>query len=492
MPTITSNYKNHILLNPAKIAVQTSSEAITYSEWNNLVCQTANWLHSTTGVGKIIGIFMPNGTPFLQLFLGAATSGRVAATFDAKWKPAELIQRLAISNPSIIITTKALTDRIKRTHSNVILWEDVQEKIQTFETSFNLNVEKEAPFYMGFTSGTTGIPKAFLRSHDSWVASFDCNRNDFHMSETDHVLIPGALIHSHFLYGAVSTLALGGTVYLLESFSSIQALDFIKKFPVTTLYVVPTMLEAMLLETTTVNKALKVICSGAKWEENSKHRIKVLFPKITMFEFYGASELSFVSVLDNCGNKHKPDSVGKPCHNVEIQIRYAIMDEEKRRETGTIFVRSRMIFTGYINSELASIQSVTDEDGWMTVGDMGYLDEDGYLYIVGREKNMILYGGVNVFPEEIETILLSHREVKEAVVIGLKDTYWGEVLVAVIKGTASKAALKRLCKDSLSSYKIPRQWHFVEEMPYTTSGKIARMLVKDLVETEVKLKLKEQ
>lgn len=492
MLTITSPYKSHMLSTPDKIAVQTTSESFTYPEWNGLVCQTANWIHSITGTGKTIGIFMPNGAPFLQLFLGTAMSGRIAATFDAKWKPAELIQRLAISTPSIIITTKALADRIKDTNSNVIFWEDALEMIRSFDTSFDVNIEKEAPFYMGFTSGTTGLPKAFLRSHDSWVASFDCNRNDFHMAETDHILIPGALIHSHFLYGAVSTLALGGTVYLMDTFSSKQALNFINNFPVTVLYVVPTMLEAMLLENVTVNKSLKIICSGAKWEESSKNKIHKHFPRVTMFEFYGASELSFVSVLDDIGNTIKPGSVGKPCHNVEIQIRNSIMNEEFKYAIGKIFVRSRMVFTCYVDRESCFIQSNKDEDGWTTVDDMGYLDEDGYLYIVGREKNIILYGGVNVFPEEIETILMAHSEVEEVAVIGMKDTYWGEVPIAVIKGTASKKALRKLCRDSLSSYKLPRQWYFVEEMPHTTSGKIARMRVKQIVETEVRIKLREQ
>lgn len=492
MTTITSSYKNHILLRPDKIAVQTASEAITYSEWNGLICQTANWLHSITGIGKTIGIFMPNGAPFLQIFLGTSMSGRIAATFDAKWKPTELIQRLAISTPSIIIATKALAERIKGTNSNVILWENALEVISNFDTSFDLHVKGEAPFYMGFTSGTTGSPKAFLRAHDSWVASFDCNRNDFHMTETGHVLIPGALIHSHFLYGAVSTLALGSTIYLMESFSSIQALNFIKNFPVTVLYVVPTMLEAMLSENITINKPLKIICSGAKWEVNSKNKIQKHFPQVSMFEFYGASELSFVSVLDDIGNKYKPDSVGKPCHNVEIQIRNSIIDKEYKHAIGKIFVRSLMVFTGYVDRRSCSIQSGNEDDGWTTVDDMGYLDEDGYLYIVGREKNMFLYGGVNVFPEEIETILMAHSEVEEAAVIGMKDIYWGEIPIAVIKGTASKKALRKLCRDSLSSYKLPRQWYFVEEIPYTTSGKIARMRVKQIVETEVRIKLREQ
>lgn len=483
MQTITGLYHRHVLRHPDKIAIRTATEEITYFEWNRIVCQTANWLTQITDAKETIGIFMPNHSGFLQLFSGAAMSGRIAATFDAKSKSAELTQRLAIASPSVIITTEALVDRIKDTDASVILWKDAQEKIGTYEPLFELDVEKETPFYMGFTSGTTGVPKAFIRAHESWIASFDCNRQDFQMDETDHVLIPGALIHSHFLYGAVSTLALGGTVYLMNHFSPREVFNLIEKFPVTVLYAVPTMLEAMLSENKMINQALKIICSGAKWEVDSKKRMKQYFPRITMFEFYGASELSFVTVLDDASNQSKPGSVGKACHNVELEIRNPVIDEATQRECGKIFVRSPMIFLGYLHPESGTIQPVTDREGWMTVDDVGYLDEDGYLYIVGREKNMILFGGVNIFPEEIETLLMTHKDVEEAVVIGIEDTYWGQIPVAVVKGSASKATLKMLCKDYLSPYKFPRKWCFVEDIPYTTTGKIARMQVKRLVES---------
>jgi len=485
MPTITSSYQQQVFVNPEKIAIQTSTESITYRDWNTVVCKTANWIQSITATSGVIGIFMPNSISFLQLFTGAAMAGRIAATFDAKWKATELEQRLVISSPSVIITTAELAKRISSTEFTIIIWEDALDQILQCDSLWSGNVTGEIPFYMGFTSGTTGVPKAFIRSHDSWIASFECSRHDFHINETDHVLIPGALIHSHFLYGAISVLYLGGTIYLLDKFSPILALNFIKNYPITILYVVPTMVEAMLLEDYIIDKPLQIISSGAKWEVDSKRKIQEQFLHVKMFEFYGASELSFVSFLCNDSDEDKLGSVGKPFHNVEIQIRHAHLDEASSQEIGTIFVRSQMVFDGYIHPQSHVIQSIKDNNDWVTVDDMGYLDEDGYLYIVGREKNMILYGGVNVFPEEIETVLLRHPDVEEAVVIGMNDPYWGQIPVAVIKGHASKKDLKKLCMDNLSSYKLPRKWFFVEEIPHTTSGKIARVHVQQLVETEV-------
>jgi long-chain acyl-CoA synthetase len=483
--TITSTYKIQAMLNPDKIAIQTTSHAISNMEWHKIVCRTANWLDSITDSNKTVGIFMPSSVAFLQLFTGAAMAGCVAATFDAKWKTAELERRLAVSSPSVLITTKKLADRLSKMDLNIIIWEDAQRQIQENDSSWNKEIDGETPFYMGFTSGSTGVPKAFIRSHNSWVASFSCTLYDFHVDDTDIVVIPGALIHSHFLYGAVSTLYLGGTIYLMENFSAVRVLEYIETFPVTVLYVVPTMIEAMLAEKRLVTKPLKIISSGAKWEESSKRKIREQFLHLSMFEFYGASELSYVTVLSDEENKIHPGSVGKPCHNVELEIRNDNIQVTETGQIGKIFVRSSMVFSGYIHPQSRDIQSIHDKNGWVTVDDMGYLDDLGFLHIVGREKNMILFGAVNIFPEEIETVLMAHPDVEEVAVIGVSDPYWGQIPIAVIKGKAPKKELKKLCRENLSIYKQPRKWYFVDMLPHTTSGKIARVQTQQLIESEV-------
>jgi long-chain acyl-CoA synthetase len=116
---------------------------------------------------------------------------------------------------------------------------------------------------------------------------------------------------------------------------------------------------------------------------------------------------------------------------------------------------------------------------------MGYLDDLGFLHIVGREKNMILFGAVNIFPEEIETVLMAHPDVEEVAVVGVSDPYWGQIPIAVIKGNAPKKELKKLCRENLSIYKQPREWYFVDMLPHTTSGKIARVQTRQLIENEV-------
>ncbi|MGG3468742.1 AMP-binding protein [Neobacillus pocheonensis] len=487
MAAITETYLKHAQSSPEKIAIQINDQKISYYTWHEMVSKTANWLESLNLRSRTVGILLPNGIPFLQLFAGAATAGWTSVLFDSKWTEAELQKRLTIAQPSVLITTGELFPKVDHLTENILMWEEILSEINAAAAIRNVDVDGKTPFYMGFTSGTTGNPKAFIRAHDSWVASFDCSRIDFQLNETDHVIVPGALIHSHFLYGAISTLYLGGTVYLLEKFSSRMTLSLLESQPITAIYVVPTMIAAFLKEERLIEKNIKIISSGAKWEENSKQRIRQMFPWLTIFEFYGASELSFVTVLTDKENDQKPGSVGRPCHNVEIQIRRSNINPVKPNEPGKIFVKSNMLFIGYLQPDEINcqIRYIQDDNGWITVDDMGYLDEDGYLYISGREKNMILYGAINIFPEEIEKVIGLHPGVEEVAVIGIHDPYWGQVVAAVVKGSATTIDLKKLCKQYLSSYKIPRKWFFTEEMPHTTSGKISRPQVMELIESKV-------
>lgn len=485
MATITDSYANHVLHFPEKTAIHTQQHSVSYRDWDVNIRKTANWLDLLQSDSKTIGIYLPNGIPFLQLFTGAALAGWIGVLFDTKWKEAELQKRLSVSRPSVLITNRKLAGNIMHLYPQLLVWEDCFEEIRNTDSARNLLIDGNLPFYMGFTSGTTGDPKAFIRSHESWVASFTVNKLDFLMAEHEHVLIPGALIHSHFLYGAISTLFLGGTVYLLEKFSPLQALSIIKNKPITTVFVVPTMVQAFLKQNQIFIKPINMISSGAKWEENSKQLIRTMFLQLTMFEFYGASELSFVTFLTDNEHNLKPESVGKPCHGVEIQIRQQNQSIAPPYEIGKIYVRSKMNFSGYLSGENSIVTPTGHEEQWITVDDMGYVDEEGFLYIAGREKNMILYGGINIFPEEIEKVISTHPDVEEVAVIGCNDPYWGQIVAAVVKGNAFKKELVRLCKNNLSAYKIPRKWYFVPEMPYTTSGKIARAKLMESLESKV-------
>ncbi|CAG9613506.1 putative acyl--CoA ligase YhfT [Bacillus rhizoplanae] len=480
---ITKSYAAHAQYQPNKIAIKIKDREVTYKEWYRSVCQVANWLHKEESANKKIAILLDNSVEFLQIFAGSAMAGWICVPLDPKWNSYELEERLQIVQPSIIVVAQHKRNQLPQTNSKVFSISTWSERITNASITANC-VEKvgELPFYMGFTSGSTGKAKAFLRSQQSWVESFACNVYDFHMEKEEAVLLAGTFVHSLFLYGAMSALFLGQTIHMTEKFIPNRVLSILEKESISVMYTVPTMLESLYKEKRVIEREIKIISSGAKWEAEAKQKIKQIFPKAKRFEFYGASELSFVTALSHHDNENKPSSVGRPCHNVKISIRNGDGQEVEQGKVGTIYVKSEQFFMGYIidNKPICHVTS----DGWMTVHDVGYVDEDGFLYIVGREKNMIIYGGINIFPEEIERVLQIHPNVDEVVVVGKKDVYWGEKPVVLVKGAVSKQELKQLCLGKLSSYKIPTEWYFVDAIPHTSSGKVARAEAKEIVEKQ--------
>ncbi|AFU14196.1 AMP-binding protein [Bacillus thuringiensis MC28] len=483
---IIKEYKKHASLQPNKIAIKENDRALTYKEWFESVCKVANWLRVTESKNKTIAIVLENRMEFLQLFAGAAMAGWVCVPLDVKWKKDELKERLAISNPDMVVTERYKLNDISDEEGRVLAIDEWKQRIENYlPTDYPGENVQNAPFYMGFTSGSTGKAKAFLRAQQSWVHSFDCNVHDFHMRKEDSILIAGTLVHSLFLYGAISALYEGQTVHVMRKFIPDQVLDKLETENISVMYTVPTMLESLYKENRIIENKMKIISSGAKWEAEAKEKIKSIFPYAKKYEFYGASELSFVTALVDDESEKKPNSVGKPCHNVQVRICNEAGEEVQLGEIGTVYVKSDQFFMGYILDGVLVPERT--EEGWMTVHDVGYKDEEGFIYIVGREKNMILFGGINIYPEEIESVLYTHQAVEEIVVVSVKDSYWGEKPVAIVKGSATKQQLKSFCLQRLSSFKIPKEWYFVDEIPYTNSGKVARIAAESIVRNQEKI-----
>jgi long-chain acyl-CoA synthetase len=478
---ITSTYKKYAGMDENRTAIVTEDERITYGEWFHLVQQAATSFTKEKSLNKRVAFFLPNGCLFLQLFAGASEAGWASIVCDMRWKVREIEERLLQITPDLIIADKKMEGILQKISIKTIFLDDIEKWLCS---SIDLKDKDEnSPFYIGFTSGSTGQPKAFIRSHHSWVESFKCNRIDLGMKEIEHVLIPGSFINSTFLYGALSTLFLGGTIYVLAKFSPARLMNFLHNYPISTVYVVPTMIQGLINEGYFYEQSVSFLSTGAKWLPSVKTKMRQQFPNADFYEFYGSSELSYVTVLKNNEQIKYADSVGREFHNVEISIRNEKGREVKIGEEGILYVKSNMLFDGYLNNELET-KKVLQGD-WATVYDMAKIDEEGYIYLLGRQNDMILYGGMNIYPQEIEQVLKKYDGVEEAVVLGIKDEYWGEKVAAFITGDVSLSQLKTYCLETLSSYKIPRIWRKVDKFPYTTGGKISRQDVRMWFEKEV-------
>ena len=479
---MTESYAAHAKAKPGQMAIIDEKEKITYEDWHERVQSSAQWLKETPHQQKRVAFLVSNGVPFLQLFAGAASAGWTAVPLDPRWSDKECAEKLLLSDADLVIVEDRYIKRIEKYKLDmpVLSLSEWKERI-----SLSINVqsnkgepEEDPAFYMGFTSGSTGSPKAFIRRQQSWIESFQMTASVFGITHKDHVLILGTLLSSHFLYGAISTLYFGGTVTLLEKFVPEKAKKTLERGDITAIYTVPTMTEALLQMDAFGKNPLLVLSSGADWGSSSKKQLVNRYPRITFFDFYGTSELSFVSYLSSDDFLQKPTSVGKPFPTIQVEIRRADQTVCKPNEIGRIYVKSPMSFSGYLQDEKPPAE-------WLTVYDMGWLDEDGYLYMSGRENGMIVYGGLNIFPEEIERVLNEQPEVNRSIVIGLPDPYWGEIPVAIIENVQQTKTIRQAVKETLAAYKVPKKWLVTDKMIETSGGKIARASMKKRSEEQL-------
>ncbi|MFD0666558.1 AMP-binding protein [Ramlibacter sp. MAHUQ-53] len=330
------------------------------------------------------------------------------------------------------------------------------------------------PFYIGFTSGSTGLPKGFRRDHRSWAESFRLCVDTFGPDAAACVLAPGRISHSLFLFAMLLGVWSGGGAVVQERFSAARALETLREGRTPCLVAVPSQL-AMMLELAArralapVEGVRLILISGARWMRERTPQLRALFPRARIVEFYGASETSFIAWMD--ADENAPaQAVGRPFAGVDLEIR-----ERQADGSGAIFVRSPMLFTDYVGGQADPTAAVRD-GAWLSVGDMGWIDDAGRLCLAGRRNRMVVTQGKNLFPEEVEAVLGACAGVAAASVHGVPDPVRGQQVVAVVRpapGVAPATAqdLAAACRERLEPYKAPRRFLACEDWPLTTSGK---------------------
>ncbi len=331
---------------------------------------------------------------------------------------------------------------------------------------------------VGSTSGSTGAAKFYERSQASWVASFRADQTEFGLTANDVIVAPGSLAHSLFSYAVCHGLFIGATVVLSEAFRPDRVLQQIQKHQATVLYAVPTQLKLLLSADEIVSAKAHasnawpsvrwVLSSGSRWFSELTAGLIQRFPNAVVGEFYGASELSFVSVAKHGKDTVLPaGSVGRPFSGVNVDI-----------VDGRIWVNSEGLFTRYHSANPPDFYERVDGEGrrWLSVGDHGFLDENGYLFLSGRESRKLIVSGKNLYPEEIEEALESHPWVQRAAVLGQIDDQRGERLLAVVQLTQpSDDPLRQILIDHLrpllEDFKIPRDYRSLTDWPTTATGK---------------------
>lgn len=337
----------------------------------------------------------------------------------------------------------------------------------------------EDTLYVGYTSGTTGTPKGALVSHRAIVVGFLYKALAYGLTDRDITINAGPYWHSAPRDFTALAIYLGGTAIVPERFDAGQYLADVERYRVTNSFVVPTMLQRLTaspdLDRRDVSSMRALISGGAPLPSAVKERVlKTFGPVLT--EFYGATETRIVTTISAAELAARERSVGRPVHDVNIRILDDAGDDVSIGEVGEVFLRGPGLFSGYWRD--AERTAAAHRGEWFSLGDMGRMDCDGYLYLVDRKQDMIISGGENIFPNDIEECLQRHDAVLEAAVIGIPDDQWGELVVAHVvlaPGANVKGEeLVAFCGERLPNYMKPRRIEFCQSLPKNHTGKLLR------------------
>jgi long-chain acyl-CoA synthetase len=332
-----------------------------------------------------------------------------------------------------------------------------------------------------YTSGTTGQPKGAELTHDNMLKNAQASRDLFDTSDDDVVLGALPLFHSFGQTCCMNACAVAGaTLTFIPRFDPAKALEIIERDKVTMFSGVPTMYNAMLNDGSREQRdtsTLRTCTSGGSAMPGELLRGFEKAFDCMVLEGYGLSETSPVASFNHPDKERKVGSIGTPIEGVEMKVVDDDGNEVGQGEVGEIAIKGHNVMKGYWNREDAT-KEVMDDDGWFRTGDMAKVDEDGYFFIVDRKKELIIRGGYNVYPREIEEVLYEHEGVLEAAVIGVPDESMGEEVGAavVLKEGKDVSAddLKAYVKGEVAGYKYPRKIWFVDELPKGPTGKILK------------------
>ncbi len=320
---------------------------------------------------------------------------------------------------------------------------------------------------MGGTSGSTASPKIYTRSQESWLQSFQLEDSVFHISEHDTVLAHGDPRQSLFFYAICKALSSGATVLVTDRFHPDGAVRAALAQGATVVYGVPSQLRliSQRAECSHLAEVRLVLSSGARFSEGEMDGLKNAFPGAEVCDFYGSSETSFISVAWPFADRSLPKgSVGRAFPSVTVQVR-----------DGRIWVHSPMLFQAYRNAPPDVYQESIDAQGrrWISNGDLGWIDAQGYLFLSGRADRTINVSGLKIQPEEIEDLLIRYPGIRRAAAVGLDDPLRGQRLVAAIyvDSAVRPSELRAYLHRQLDVRKLPQSFFQLDEWPQTPGGK---------------------
>ena len=487
---LANNLEKSTFFFPERPAVCENGRTTTYRQLNEKSNRIATALIQM-GIkpGDFIGLLAPNSGDWIAAYFGALKTGAVAITFSSMLRGEELSLLVGHSKPKIIFTYDEKLDELLRLKDSVGLETIISpngnlslDRLIESGSSYFKAIERDRNDTVAilYTGGTTGTPKGAMLTHEGInfssfsIAHFERN------TENDRAL---CFMPFNHVFGQIhimnATIMTGGCLEILPSFDLEKTIELMAAGRITKFFAVPTVYVRLLGVNQLHEKLGKLrYCFSAaaslpreivkQWKEQTG---------IKICESYGMTEGMPVTYNHYYPDWHVVGSVGQPIHGVEVQIRDTAGNLLEQGHEGEICFRGPIVMKGYLNNPEGNLAAFW-EGGWLRSGDIGLFDENGYLYIVDRLKDMIITGGENVYPREVEEVLYTRTEIQECAVVGLPDKEWGERVTAFIIPKPGQniiqEELKAFLKSRLSPFKVPKEYILVNEMPKSPTGKILK------------------
>jgi acyl-CoA synthetase (AMP-forming)/AMP-acid ligase II len=495
----TCSQLQHIIAQQAKtnaltIALSWQGIEISYADLFQNITTTAARLAGTGSQGDRIAVLSWNCPEFVELIYAVPAAGRILVPLNARLAAAELIHQLKSSGTTILFGDPELLTHVQD-HADFPTGIELIALNKQYTSWRGLPTTGELPttqphdaVWILFTSGSTGRPKGAVLSHRSFMAGLRSAALARPVEPADKYYYPFPLFHVSAHNMLLQHLH-GATVVLARSFDAHDALLACRNQHITTLSLAPTMIGLLLDHpefTADDLQSVRTIGYGAAAMPQKLLQRLLSETNVGLCQSYGMTELSgsvaFLTVEDHqMAARDKPEllhSVGKPLPTARIKL----MDDSgapcATGERGEILVQADQCMLGYWQDEQATTQAL--HNGWLHTGDIGRFNEDGYLFIVDRKKDMIISGGENIASREIEEVLRRHPAVADCAVIGLPDPKWGECACAVLrlKSDVTDQELDQHSRNFLAAYKIPKQWIRIDQLPLNASGKVDKPLLR--------------
>ncbi len=473
---------------PEQIAVRLDDTALSYGLLEQGTKLLAGLLAARgIGPGDRVAVMLPNVPYFPVCYYGALRAGCVVVPLNVLNKRREVAFYLRDSGAKLLFLWTGFADEGEAGAADagceclvVAPGEFEQALIAARPAAETVQREPADTAVILYTSGTTGTPKGAELTHANLLRNAECSRNMFSMGTEGVTLGALPLFHSFGQTCAMnSTILGGGTLTLLPRFDAAKALEIIERDRVNVFEGVPTMYGAMLHcpERERYDTSSLQLCAsgGASLPVELLRGFETAFG-CKILEGYGLSESSPVASFNQPDRERKPGSIGTPIAGVEMKVVDDDGNELPPGEVGEIVIRGHNVMKGYWGREDATAETI--RDGWLHTGDLARVDEDGYFFIVDRKKELIIRGGFNVYPREIEEVLYEHPAVREAAVLGIPDDEYGEEVGAAVSlkpgADVTPEELRDYVKGQLAAYKYPRHVWLVDELPKGPTGKILK------------------